>query len=167
MKTPEPSPEQQIIGCNLSNFLADRRQQIISDWVASIRENDALPAADALSASQLKDHVPQILDELNETLYHAFDPQLKKRAAWSAASHGYMRWQQHYDISQLIREIASLRTVLIYRLAEFQEESTANFNGQLGLFSMVVLHAFFDRLIRFSVDQFVATSSVLKLPKNE
>jgi hypothetical protein len=162
--TPSPSPEQQIIGCSLSNFLSDRRQQILSEWIVSVRCDNAVPAADALSLNQLNDHVPQILDDLNQTLCDAFNPQIKERAAWSAANHGYLRWQQHYDISQLIREFASLRTVLIYHVAEFHDGHTPNSSGKCGLFAMVVLHSYFDRLIRYSVDQFVATSSVIKRP---
>jgi hypothetical protein len=162
--TPEPSPEQQIIGCSLSNFLADRRDQIISEWIIGIRSDNAVPAADTLTLGQVKDHVPQILDELNQTLCDAFNPQIKERAAWSAANHGYLRWQQHYDISQVVHEFASLRTVLICHLAEFQDERAPHFNGKLGRFATVVLHSFFDRLIRYSVDQFVATSTVMKRP---
>lgn len=165
MKTPAPSPEQQILGCTLSTFLAGRRERIIAEWVASIRQDEAVPAVDELTFGQIKDHIPEILDELNQTLCDAFNPELKQRAAWSAATHGYLRWQLHYDISQLVLEIASLRAVLIYHLAEFQDEGSTDFNGQVGLFAMVVLHSFFDRLIRYSVDQFVATNSVLKLPK--
>ena len=59
---PEPSPVQQIIGSHLSNFLADRRQQILADWLLGIREDERLPATDELTTSQLKDHIPNILD---------------------------------------------------------------------------------------------------------
>ena len=164
MTPPSPSPEQQIIGCSLSNFLADRRQRILTEWVSSVRCDNAVPAANDLTLNQLKDHLPQILDELNQTLCDAFNPQIKERAAWSAANHGYLRWQQHYNISQLIREFATLRTVLIYHVAEFHDAQTPNFNGKSGLFAMVVLHTYFDRLIRYSVDQFVGTSTVIKRP---
>ena len=161
---PSPSPEQQIVGCNLSNFLADRRQRILSEWITSVRCDKSVPAADALTASQIKDHVPQILDDLNQTLCDAFNSQIKERAAWNASNHGNLRWQQNYDISQVIHEFASLRTILVYHLAEFSESRAADFNGKTGLFAMVVLHSYFDRLIRYSVEQFVATSSVIKRP---
>jgi hypothetical protein len=161
---PSPSPEQQIIGCSLSNFLADRRQRIIGEWISNIRGDNTVPAADGLTPSQLKDHLPQLLDELNQTLCDAFNPQIQERAATNAANHGYLRWLQHYDISQIILEFASLRAVLIYHVAEFHDEQTPNYNGKSGLFAMVVLHSYFDRLIRYSVDQYVATSTVIKRP---
>src|SRR5262245_23311537 len=109
---PNPSPEQEIIGCSLSNFLSDRRQNIVNECMAAVRHDPALPAADDLTLTQLNDHIPQILDDLNRTLCDAFNQEIKERAAWRAASHGHIRWEQRYDISQLIREIADLRTIV-------------------------------------------------------
>ena len=162
---PEPSPVQQIIGSHLSNFLADRRQQILADWLLGIREDERLPATDELTTSQLKDHIPNILDDLNRTLNDAFDQETKDRSARFAAYHGHIRWEQHYDIAQLIREIGALRTVLIHYLAEFQERRGPESVGHPGLFAMVVLHTFFDRIIRHSVEQFLATAKVIQRPE--
>lgn len=159
---PEPSPEQQIVGSNLSDFLADRRQQIISDWIIGVQNEKQVPAARELTESQIKDHIPQILDDLNRTLTDAFSQEIKDRAAWRAASHGDIRWHQRYDIAQVIREISILRTILVYRLAEFQEEHGPQSCGKPGLFAMVVVHSFFDRVIRLSVEQFLATSQLIK-----
>lgn len=161
-ETPQPSPEQKIIGCALSNFLADRRQKIVSQWMTYVLRDQGVPAADELTLAQLQDHIPQILDDLNHTLNDAFSLEIKTRAAWRASTHGQIRWQQKYDISQLIREIGDLRTVLIYHLAEYHEERVPNFNGEAGLFAMIVVHSFFDRIIRISVDQFIAASRIIQ-----
>jgi len=160
----DPDSEQMIIGCRLSDFLADRRQQILEEWMDNVRADPAVPAADELNLGQLKDHVPQLLDDLNQTLCDAFNPEIKKHAAWRAATHGHIRWEQKYDISQLIREIANLRTVLIYHIAEFRDERVPNLGGRLGLFATVVVHSFLDRLIRNSIEQFLATSQTIKHP---
>jgi hypothetical protein len=159
---PQPSPEQEIIGCSLSNFLSDRRQNIVTEWMAAVRQDPAVSAADDLTLTQLNDHIPQILDDLNRTLCDAFNQEIKERAAWRAATHGHIRWEQRYDISQLIREIADLRTIVIYHLAEFHDDRVPNFLGRLGVFAMVVVHSFFDRLIRISVEQFIATSRTVR-----
>jgi hypothetical protein len=161
---PPPSPEQQRVSCALSNFLSERRQDIISDWISNVRRDQKVPAADELTSIQLKDHVPQILDELNQTLDDAFSREIQERAAWHAATHGHLRWHQQYDIAQLIRETSALRMVLICRLAEFQDKHCPNYSGETGLFAMVVVHSFFDRIIRISVEQFVATSQLIKHP---
>jgi len=153
--TTNPSPEQQIVGCSLSNFLADRRHQIVTQWMARVLSDPAVPAADELTMTELKDHVPQILDDLSRTLEDAFNQQVKDRAGWRAATHGRLRMEQRYNIAQVIREISDLRTVLIYQLAEFHDERIPSFTGQLGLFAMVALHSYFDRLIRIAVEQFI------------
>ena len=133
--------------------------------MAMVLSDKAVPTVDDLTLTQIKDHVPQILDDLNTTLADAFNQEIKQRAAWRAATHGHVRWEQQYDISQLIREISDLRTTLIYHLAEFHDERIPSFNGQLGLFATVVLHSFFDRLIRIAVEQFVASSKMLQPPE--
>ena len=163
--TPQPSPEQQIVGCHLSDFLSDRRQRIVTEWMEAVRLDPAVPAADELSLVQLQDHVPQILDDLNRSLSEALGPEIKERSAWRAATHAQLRWEQHYDISQLIREIADLRRVLIYHLAEFHDDRAPSFNGRLGVFAMVVVHSFCDRIIRIAVEQFLATSRTVQRPK--
>ncbi|MEY2408101.1 MAG: hypothetical protein QOF48_771 [Verrucomicrobiota bacterium] len=132
--------------------------------MASVLSDRAVPAADNLTVAQLKDHIPQLLDDLCRTLEDALNQEVKDRARWRAAIHGQIRWEERYDISQLIREISGLRTVLIGHLAEFQDARIPNFNGELGLFAMVVLHSFLDRLIRISVEQFIATSNTTDRP---
>jgi len=160
--TSDPSPEQQIVGCSLSNYLADRRQQIVSEWMARVLSNPSVPAANELTMAQLRDHIPQILDDLSLTLEDAFNQEIKDSARWRAATHGHIRWEECYDISQLILEISDLRTVLIHHLAEFQDARIPHFNGELGQFTMVVLHSYCDRIIRISVEQFIATGNITK-----
>lgn len=126
--------------------------------MARVLCDPAVPAADELTVAQLKDHIPQLLEDLSRTLEDAFNQEINERTRWRAATHGHIRWQERYDISQLIREISDLRTVLIHHLAEFQDTRIPNFNGEPGQFAMVVLHSFCDRLIRISVEQFIVTS---------
>jgi hypothetical protein len=160
-----PTPEQKIVVCALSNFLADRRPQIISQWMAQVLRDREVPAADDLTLTQLKDHIPQILEDLNHTLNDAFDLEIKTRATWRAAAHGQVRWEQDYDIAQLISEIGDLRCILISHLSEYHEERDHKLNGEAGVFAMIVVHSFLDFLIRISVDQFIAFSQIVQKPK--
>ena len=162
--TPLPSPEQRIVGCSLSNYLTDRRSRIVSEWMTAVLSDPAVPAADRLTVVQLKDHIPLVLDDLSRTLEDAFNQEVKERAKWRAATHGQVRWEQRFDISQLVRELSALRIVLINHLAEFQDDRIPNFNGESGLFAMVVLHSFVDQLLRISVEQFIATGNTTAPP---
>jgi hypothetical protein len=161
----QPSPEQKIIGCSLSNYLADRRRQILDEWIARVLRDKDVPAANQQSLVQLEDHIPQILDDLSRALDEAFSQQIKDRIAWRAGIHGRIRWQQNYNMPQIIREISDLRTVLICHLAEFNDKRMPDLNGELGVFATVVLHSFFDLLILFAVDQYHASAKNFSPPE--
>ncbi len=152
---PKASPSQESIGVSLAQFIADRHDRIVSEWEEAVRRDQAVPITDELTHDQLRDHIPKILSGLSRTLCDASNQELAQDTAYDAAMHGQIRWKQHYGISQLLREIGHLRVTLIQRLIEFQGQ-TPDFCGPPGLFATVVVHSYFDRLIRVSVEQFLA-----------
>ena len=112
----QPSPNQQSIGSQLAVFLSERRDQIVSDFITAVERDEKVPSSGSLNRTQLRDDVPQILDNLALVLNDASNKDLKQDAAWTAAFHGYIRWKEHYDISELLREFAHLRSMLIPHL---------------------------------------------------
>ena len=152
---PTPTPDQQRISVQLAEFIAERRERILAEWENAIGHDQTIPAPDKLTHEQLRDHTPQILSGLSRTLCNAFNPQLMFDTAYEAASHGYMRWEERYDVSQVLREISHLRATLIYHIAEFQVQAP-DFTGSLSVFAMVVVHSYFDRLMRISVESLIA-----------
>jgi hypothetical protein len=150
-----PIASQESIGVSLAQFIADRHDRIVSEWEEAVRRDQAVPIADELTHHQLRNHIPKILSGLSQTLCDASNQELAQDTAYDAAMHGQIRWEQHYDISQLLREIGHLRVTLIHHLTEFHEQ-TPDFCGASGLFATVVVHSYFDRLIRVSVEQFLA-----------
>src|ERR1043166_863075 len=117
----QPTPNRQSIGTQLAVFLFERRDQILSDCMAAIERDEKVPTSDTLNRTQLRDDLPQILDNLAMVLNDAFNKDLKQEAASIAASHGYLRWKDHYDISELLLEFAHLRSILVRHLLEFQD----------------------------------------------
>jgi hypothetical protein len=155
MAQPEqPTPNRQSIGTQLAVFLFERRDQILSDCMAAIERDDKVPTSDTLNRTQLRDDLPQILDNLAMVLNDAFNKDLKQEAASIAASHGYLRWKDHYDISELLLEFAHLRSILVRHLLEFQGLHQAT--GASWLFAATVVHRYLDDAIRSSVEQYVA-----------
>ena len=155
-----PTPERPIdfsIGDQLAAFLADRREEIITQWTASVHRDKELTTVKTLNRDQLRDHLPQILDSLSQTLAEAFSREVKDQAQWRATRHGHVRWKQHYEISEVIREFADLRTVLIQHLVEFQELHPP-FSGVVWIFGMSVLHRYLDDAIRASAEEYIAFS---------
>jgi len=160
----EPTPNQQSIGELLAAFLSDRREQIISDCITSVERDEKLKASDTLNPSQLRDHLPQLLDNLSKTLCDAFSKDLKDQAAWTAATHGHIRWEERYDVSQLLREFAHLRSSLIHYLVEFQAHNEST--GSSWLFAATVVHRFLDDAVRISVEELLATDKRSKREPN-
>ena len=154
---PTPTPDQQRISVRLAEFIAVRHERILAEWEDAVGRDQTIPAPDKLTHKQLRDHTPQILSGLTQTLSNAFNPQLMFDTAYEAATHGHMRWEARYDVAQVLREISHLRARLIYHVAEFQEQAPA-FTGSLSLFAMVVVHSYFDRLMRISVESFIAAA---------
>jgi hypothetical protein len=154
---PIPTPDQQRISVRLAEFIAERHERILAEWEDAVSRDQTIPAPDKLTHDQLRDHTPQIVSGLCQTLCNAFNPQLMFDTAYEAATHGHMRWEERYNVSQVLREISHLRATLIYHVAEFQEQ-TPDFLGSLSLFAMIVVHSYFDRLMRISVESFIAAA---------
>jgi RsbT co-antagonist protein rsbRD N-terminal domain len=79
----QPTPNQQSIGTQLAVFLFERRDQIVSDWIAAIKRDEKVPTSATLNRPQLRDDLPRILDSLVMVLNNAFSKDLKQEAAWS------------------------------------------------------------------------------------
>lgn len=142
-------------GARLAGFLSDQRQRIIADWTAAVHRDRHIVSSEALTHTELTDHIPQLLDDLSDTLCHAANDDINEQSAWTAATHGHMRWEKGYDTSELLREMRDLRSSIIPLLHEFQD---ANASTPGALRAMIVVHEFLDDSIRTSVEQFIAAT---------
>jgi hypothetical protein len=101
------------------------------------------------------------LDDLAQRLVDAFNRDIQEDAAWTAASHGDIRWKQDFDVSEVLREYAHLREVLMYHLVEFQRRNP-EFSGAHWLLEMIILHRYLDDMMRICVEQYLAASTCSK-----
>ena len=160
-----PTPNQDNIGARLAAFLTEHRDKIIKEWTAALKRDHKLENAKMVSPSELKDHLPGLLDQLAQILADAPNRDINEKAAWIAASHGDIRWKQQFDVSEVLREFAHLREVLIYHLVEFQRHNP-EFIGALSLLEMIVLHRYLDETMRISVEHYLAAKTRSKrLPR--
>ena len=151
----EPSSHNKNIGAELADFISKRHERILSEWEEAVRRDPTVPSADKLSRRQLTDHIPELLTSLSLTLCEAFDQELAQDVTYTAAMHGQIRWQQDYNVSELLREIGHLRTTLIHQLTEFRTQ-IPDFGDASGEVATVIVHSYLDKLMRRSVEQFVA-----------
>jgi len=110
----------------LAQHLARRREAILSAWHAAVEADPEFASFSTLSRAQFNDHIPAVLDALEERLRNAggFSGQSMARAERvSAAEHGLHRWQQGYDQRQTMREWTHLQTCLQRELEAFETQS--------------------------------------------
>lgn len=106
----------------LASALMDRRDAILAAWrVAGHNETERSIAA-SLSRAQFNDHIPAVLDCLGHTIQawpgledaHAGQEQTAK-----VCEHGLQRWQQGYQLRELIREWGHLQMCVAEELERY------------------------------------------------
>jgi signal transduction histidine kinase len=93
---------------SLASFIQDHREQIVQAWMARVA---GLPAAQGQSWGMLRDHVPQMLDEIARVLDGDSIPAGALEAL--AARHAQLRFKKGYDPRQVIAEYQALRRSII------------------------------------------------------
>ena len=96
----------------LADFLYRRREEMIRAWMARVQADPAIPA-ESLTTKELRNHLPTLFNDLRDTLKRYGSGEVSDRASRDAEKHGAERWQQGYDLPQLLREIMHLRAVFI------------------------------------------------------
>jgi signal transduction histidine kinase len=100
----------------IADHLHIRKELILRAWESAVNADASLSVSTSLSRSDFRDHVPQLLDTFEQAL-RGFDPKEKSAHIGefpkAAASHGLKRWQQGYDLGELVRELGRLNECLV------------------------------------------------------
>ena len=134
----------------LANFLCARKEEIIRAWMSRVRADPSIPS-ETLTTNQLRDHLPRLFDDLADTLRRYGSD---TAAASDADKHGAERWQQGYNVGELLREIMHLRATFIYHLRIF-EELHPDFGMAARLFANSAVHEFLDRMAIDATERFL------------
>lgn len=126
-----------------------RIPQVLQQWEALVRET--LPKADKLSQPQLRDDAPQVLEHVAKSL-ESDAPRHTDDFFDASAAHGAVRFQQDFDLHELLIEYNLLRTVLL-------EDVVAHMGRPLDLPELTAINAALDLMSRRSVQAFVAHQS--------
>jgi signal transduction histidine kinase len=106
----------------LAATLLERRDAILAAWRAA---DDAAPersAGASLSRVQFNDHVPAVLDCLAHTIKAWPDghPLAGENGSENVCEHGLQRWQQGYQLRELIREWGHLQMAVGDELERYE-----------------------------------------------
>ena len=137
----------------LAGQLESERNEVVSEWMAAVREDPEIPNADHLTLGALQDHLPQILVELVEALRKPpQDLQDAPEPRQTAREHGKMRWRSGYRFDELLRELARIREIILARAREyFNERNTSRACTEVEK----QIRRFFDVIIVSSAQQFM------------
>lgn len=114
---------------NLADALLQQRESILQEWRLATERDPAVTTAAALTRTQFNDHIPQILDDLDRRLRCWPDPDSEvPPTQGQAPEHGMQRWQQGYQLPEMISEWGHLQSQLMesferYALAHPEHET--------------------------------------------
>lgn len=130
--------------------IARERDDLLSRWRSQVRQ---LPSAKHLDTPTLNDHVPVLLDELAKAFQSGSDETIPEALlAGSPPLHGITRWQEGFDIAEVVAEYNILRGC-IHDLAE---ENGLSLHGK----AFHTLNRVFDEAIGMAVQTFAAKQAL-------
>lgn len=150
---PEPESHPDSVNFRLSEYLCERREDVIDEWMESVRSDPGIRTG-KLDAVALKNHLPHLFDDLTQTLRRFGSESVAEQTVKDAESHGATRSQQGFGLAEMLREIMLLRAILIFHLNVFVE-----MNQDLGLaarlLSSTTLHRFLDEMAIDATENFL------------
>lgn len=160
-RAPPPTPKAEAhpdsVNGRLAASLDLQRDDIIHEWLDQVRRDPAIPTV-SLTSEQVRDHLPQLFDDLTETLNRYGCGVVAEQSEKDSEEHGFARWNQGFELPEMLRELMHLRSILIHRLGLF-EASNEDFGMVARLFVTTTLHRFLDRMGINATEQFLAQKS--------
>jgi signal transduction histidine kinase len=140
----------------LARFIEENQAEICRQWVTAVDRSPQVPASESLTFRQVLDHFPTLCRQLAEALRHSVSAPPAAGAEAAAAAHARTRWQQGYELDELIREISIIRREFSGRWFDlFASTSQGRLEDSEARRARAIVHQFFDELILTSVTQFV------------
>lgn len=103
----------------LASALAERKDVIVKEWESAV--SHTLPAADALTLQNLRDSIPLILQEIIDA-FASDKPAATRELVEGSKLHGESRFQENYNMRELVVEYRLLRRVMIEQISDALKE---------------------------------------------
>src|ERR1700675_3005482 len=109
----------------LVEHLAGRQSFIGQQVVFAIRSSGEISSSERLTDQELIDHFPRLFADLIEYFLKEVDRGTRRRTIEAALSHGRTRWQQGYELVEVVRELGIVeRSILDHGIERFFEENS-------------------------------------------
>ena len=97
----------------LVEHLAGRQSLIGEQVVSAIRSSGEILSSERLTDQQLVDHFPRLFADLVEYFLREVDAGTRRRTIEAALNHGTTRWQQGYELVEVVRELGIVRRSIL------------------------------------------------------
>ncbi|PZR77561.1 MAG: hypothetical protein DLM52_04195, partial [Chthoniobacterales bacterium] len=137
----------------LADFVRARTQWIIDEWTKAVERRADLPSSENVTYRQLVDHLPSVLCDLAERLRNEPASATEARHAKTHARH---RWQQGYQLHEIIRESGIIRWIVSGQCLDDFARETPQFDAVTRREAERIIHEFFSDMLTESAQQFAA-----------
>lgn len=135
----------------ISRLLQNGHEIIVRDWAEKVTADRRVHSDERLTYLQLVDHIPQIVEELRRAL--AADPP-EGRMLQQGREHGRQRWQQGYELKEVVRELTLLRATILEFFDRYRGALRSH-NGDEFLRYCQKINVFIDDEIYKTVEAFL------------
>ena len=94
----------------ISGLLKNGSETIVRTWTEKVISDKRVRSEARLTYAQLVDHVPQIVEELRLALANDTPEDV---ISGKGKEHGRLRWQQGYELKEVVRELMLLRATVL------------------------------------------------------
>lgn len=129
----------------LASTLRLRKDAVVQAWEAAVVQT--LPAADALTLQNLRNSIPLILQEIIDA-FASDKPSTTRDLVEGSKMHGESRFQENYNIRELVVEYRLLRRIIIEQVTEAMGE-------RLDMRSNIALNMAVDTTLQSGVIRFI------------
>lgn len=151
--TPPEAPPASV-NVQLSDYLGTQKEVIINEWMVRVHGDAAIIASENLNTVALKNHLPEIFDNLVKTLRFYGSDVVAEKSLKDAEEHGATRLRQGYELPEMLRELMHLRAILIYHLRQF-EGLHPEFGAASTLFIAATMHRFIDEMMIDATEEYL------------
>jgi hypothetical protein len=144
-----------------SNDFADlierNLENLVEDWAEAVRADGTIISADDLSEGGLRDHIPQILEEICEVVRSGKPPKIQNTR--EGRINAYTRFKQNYRAQDLAAEVSLLRLTLLDCLSESVLNPGLNLKLNDYLAATRQIHLYIDEELRYAFSIFSESSA--------
>lgn len=135
-----------------ADLIERSKERLVADWAAFVRADESIISNDDLSEGGLRDHVPEVLDEICELLRVGINPDIHSTREARVAA--YTRFRQNYRAQDLAAEISILRMTLLDCLNESLLNSKMNLEIADYMEATRLIHLYIDEEMRYGFSIF-------------